>query len=152
VDLQKFLQAQFSVREATVKVPPALKDYFGDKWRVRALTAAELARANEVSQRTDSIKALVSAMAGNGDKAAAIRESLGLADEEVPADISRRIEMIAAGSVEPKLGFEHRDVAVRLAETFPTFFYELSNSILNLTGSGAEPGKPKRSTRTKASE
>jgi len=41
-------------------------------------------------------------------------------------------------------------VAVKLAETFPTVFYQLTNAITNLTGQGAEVGKPKRSGKTPA--
>jgi hypothetical protein len=44
-----------------------------------------------------------------------------------------------------------RDVAVKLTDTDPTLFYELTNKILSLTGSGKELGKPKRSTKTPAS-
>jgi len=152
MDLQKFLNAQFRAREAAIKLPPDLQSFFGETWKVRGLTAAELARSREASERSESLKALVSAMAGAGDKAEAIKTSMGLSDEEVPADISRRIEMLAAGSVEPKLGSENRDVAVKLAETHATTFYELTNRILELTGGGSEPGKPRRSTKTKASE
>jgi hypothetical protein len=152
MDLQKYLQAQFVAREAEVKVPPELADYFGKVWKVRGLTAAELARSREAGERGESLKALVTAMAGAGDKAEAIRTAMGLSNDDVPADISRRIEMLAAGSVEPKLGPENRDVAVKLAETHPTLFYELTNRVLELTGSGSELGKPKRSTRTQASE
>ena len=151
MDLQKYLQAQFTQREAAIKLPPDLHDYFGKEWRVRGLSAAELARSREAGERGENLKALVSAMAGGGDKAKAIRDSLGLSDDEVPSDISRRIEMLTAGSVEPKLGSELREVAVKLAETHATTFYELTNKILELTGSGSEPGKPKRSTKTPAS-
>ena len=77
-------------------------------------------------------------------------KAMGLASEDVPGDISRRIEMLAAGSVAPQLGADNRDVAVKLAENFPTVFYQLSNAILSLTGQGAEPGKPKRSGKTPA--
>ena len=85
-------------------------------------------------------------MAGAGDKAEAIRGAMGLSADEVPADVSRRIEMLTWGSVSPVLGMDGRDVAVRLGENFPTLFYQLTNRILELTGSGAELGKPKRST------
>ena len=91
-------------------------------------------------------------MAGDGDKAKAIRDAMGLSDEQIPADISRRIEMLTYGSVEPALGPDLREVAVKVAESYPTLFYELTNRILELTGSGAELGKRKRSTRTQASE
>jgi hypothetical protein len=154
MDLQKFLNASLSLRTETVEVPE-LKDFFGDaepKWTVRALTAAELGRANIAADRgQENLKALIEAMAGTGDKAEALRKAAGLSDQDVPADVSRRIEVLAAGSVDPVLGVENRDVAVRLAETFPTVFYNLSTKILSLTGQGAELGKPKPSGKTSKS-
>ena len=151
MDLQKFLNASLSSREAVIEVPE-LKGFFGEdepKWTVRGLTAAELGRANEAADRgQENIKALVDAMAGNGDKAAALRKTMGISDKDTPADVSRRIEMLAAGSVSPELGADNRDVAVRLAESFPTVFYSLTNQILSLTGQGAEVGKRKASGKT----
>ena len=150
MDLQQFLNAPLSLREAAVKVPE-LAEFFGESdpvWTVRALSAAELARANESAERgADNIKAMVEAMAGKGAKVDAIRAAMGLSDTDVPADITRRIDMLAAGSISPELGPDNRDVAVRLAETFPTTFYALTNQIINLTGQGAELGKRKRSTK-----
>ena len=152
MDLQKFLNAALRPREITIAVPE-LAEWFGEhepaEWVVRGLTAAELGRANQAAEHgLENVRALVAAMAGEGDKASAIRSAMGLSDEDVPADVSRRIEMLAAGSVAPELGSMNRDVAVRLAETFPTVFYNLTNHILTLTGQGAELGKPKRSTPT----
>lgn len=149
MDLQKFLNAALRPREASIEVPE-LAQWFGDGepavWVVRSLTAAELGRANQAAERgLENVKAMVAALAGDGDKAGAIRSAMGISDEDVPADVSRRIEMLAAGSVSPVLGSENRDVAVRLAETFPTVFYNLTNHILTLTGQGAEMGKPRRS-------
>ena len=153
MDLQKFLSAQLAPRQSTVDVPE-LAAWFGKEpaaWTVRGLTAAELSRANQAADRgLDNARAMVAALAGDGDKAAAIRTAMGLSNDDVPGDISRRIEMLAAGSVAPLLGGDNRDVAVKLAETFPTVFYQLTNAITNLTGQGAEVGKPKRSGKTPA--
>ena len=151
MNLAKFMEAKFSARESTANVPPALVDFFGETWTVRGLTAAELARSRESGNHTENLKALVAAFAGAGDKADAIKQSMGLSDAEVPEDIARRIEMLSIGSVSPELGADNRDVAVKLAETHPTFFYDLTNRILSLTGDGAELGKPKGSTKKAAS-
>lgn len=152
MDIQKFLNAALRPREASIEVPDLAQWFGADErpvWVVRGLTAAELGRANQAAERgLDNVRALVAAMAGDGDKAGAIRKAMGLSDEDVPADISRRIEMLAAGSVAPALGSDNRDVAVKLAETYPTVFYNLTNQILTLTGQGAEMGKPKRSGTT----
>lgn len=149
MDIAKFLNEQFTARTETVPVPE-LAGFFGEgekaEWTVRGVSGVELGRAKQSAERSqDSLKALAEALAGKGDKAEALRKTLGISDEEVPPDISYRIEMLTAGSVSPKLGPESRDVAVRLAETFPTVFYNLTNRILNLTGQGSELGKPKPS-------
>lgn len=155
MDLQKFLNANLKVREADIPVP-ALSSFFpkGKKpvWRVRALTAAEWGRAREAKDRSESMQAMVRAMSGDGDKGEELRKMLGVSDDEVPIDVSRRIEMLAIGSVDPELGSDNRDVAVRLAETFPIMFYELTNKIQELSGQGAELGKPKGSGKTRKSK
>lgn len=153
LDLQKFLNAALQPRQQTIDVPE-LHAWFATgsaaTWIVRSLTSSELARANQAAETgMENVRAMIAALAGTGtDKSGAIRQAMGLSDEDVPADVSRRIEMLTAGSVEPALGANQRDVAVRLAETFPGVFYRLTNAIINLTGQGAEPGKPKRSGPT----
>lgn len=155
MDLQKFLNESLSARTATVEVPE-LKDFFGNdkpEWTIKGLTAAELGRANLAADRgQENLKALVEAMAGSGDKVEALRKTMGISEQDVPSDVSRRIEILTAGSVNPKLGQENREVAVKLAETFPTVFYNLTNQILSLTGQGAEVGKRKPSGKTPKSE
>lgn len=155
MNLQRFLSAALAPRQLEVQTPELTGVLFDDAekpvWIVRGLTAAELGRAKQSSEEgLDTVKALVQAMAGDGDKAAQIRKAFGLGDDDVPQNISYRIEVLAAGSVSPVLGTENRDVAVKLAETFPTIFYDLTNQILNLTGQGAVLGKPKRSGKTSA--
>lgn len=153
MNLQRFLSAALAPRELDTAVPELAGTLFDDGekpiWTVRGLTAAELGRAKQASEEgLDTIKALVQAMAGDGDKAAQIRKAFGLGDDDVPQNISYRIEVLAAGSVSPALGAQNRDVVVKLAEAFPTTFYDLSNKVLNLTGQGAVLGKPKRSGKT----
>ncbi len=153
LDTNAFLAAALAPREQAVEVPE-LAAWFGEGepavWTVRGLTAAEIGRAKESCARgLENVRALVVAMAGEGgDKATAIRRAFGLSTEDVPEDVSRRIEMLAAASVSPVIGAENRDVAVKLAESFPTTFYRLSNTVDALTGQGAEMGKPKRSGAT----
>ena len=155
MNLQRFLSAALAPRQLEVDVPELAGLLFDDGekpvWTVRGLTAAELGRAKQASEEgLDTVKALVEAMAGDGDKAAQIRKAFGLGDDDVPQNISYRIELLAAGSVSPALGTENRDVAVKLAEAFPTVFYDLTNKVLTLTGQGAVLGKPKRSGKTTA--
>lgn len=157
MDLQKFLSTCFVHRQAEVEITQdALAQSLFDEgepriWVVRGLSSAEMGRVNEAAETNlDNVRAMVVAMAGEGDKAEAIRKAMGISADDVPRDTSRRIEMLTHGSVSPVLGSENRDVAVLLAEKFSTVFYSLTNHILNLTGQGAEVGKPKRSGQTPA--
>lgn len=154
MDLQKFMSAQATARETDVPVPE-LSSFFekGKKrvWRVRGLTGIELGRCRECRDRHETVAAMVKAIAGEGDKASELQKALGLADGEVPKDVSERIEVLAIGSVDPVIGDERRDVILRLVELYPVTFYTLTNKIQNLTGAGAELGKPKSSGKTRKS-
>lgn len=145
MDLQRFIAAALRPREAVVEVPE-LAEWFADgppQWTVRGLTAAELVRTRE--SNGDGLRTLVAALAGDGDKAQAIRAALGVSGDQVPPDVSRRIESLTIASLSPELGENNRDVAVKLAESFPIAFMKLTNTIDSLTVQGAEPGKSKRS-------
>lgn len=154
MDLQKFMSAQAKARETTIPVPE-LSSFFeeGKKavWTVRGLTGIELGRCREVRDRNETVAAMIRAIAGDGDKASEMQKALGLSDDEVPKDISERIEMLSIGSVDPVIGDNNRDVVLRLVELYPVTFYTLTNKIHNLTGSGAELGKPKSSGKTRKS-
>jgi hypothetical protein len=153
MDLDKFVAASLSPRTATIPVPE-LKAFFGGRdnaeWTVRGLTGTEMGRIKQAISKEgqEKLQALIEALAGAGDKAEALKAVMGTSGADTPEDVSRRIEMLAAGSVEPSLGPEKRDVAVKLAEAFPTIFYNLTQHILTLTGQGHEVGKPKRSGKT----
>jgi hypothetical protein len=113
VNVDAFLQATLAPRQASIDVPE-LSEYFGEEipvWIVRGLTAAEMGRCNEAADKgPENTKALIEALAGSGDKADALRKSMGISDGEVPTDVSRRIDMLAIGSVNPELGSGRRDV------------------------------------------
>jgi len=152
MDSSAFLKASFSPREASIDVPQ-LAEFFEDdspKWKVRSLTAAELARCNNAGETTKKTAALVQALS-EGPNADAIRKLAGIVDAGTPEDVSRRIQALVIGSVEPALSEENRDVAVKLAETFPMIFYALTNRIFELTGEGSEPGKRKASGKAQKS-
>jgi len=144
MDFDKFLSAPLSHKTEAFPVPE-LSDWFpegGAEWVVRGLTAAEMGRARAASTvGTDNAIAAIEALAGKGDKVESIRAMLGLSDKDVPEDVTRRIEMLLAGSVSPELGSGRRDVVVRLSEMYPNTFYQLTNAILSLTGQGPDLGK-----------
>lgn len=161
LDIDKFTSQHFNPREKDVPVPD-LAAFFKGKaeqdehgkdqppvWRVRMLTGPDLARANEAQQRNKDRNAIAqSLLSGDADKLTeGLREILGNGDS-VPDDTARRIEMLVLGSVAPECSHQ---LAVKLSDAFPVVFTQLTNEILKLTGQGAEPGKPKRSSGSKTS-
>ena len=150
-DAQAFTGASLKPRTEEVEVQP-LAQWFGEGekpvWVVRGLTGAELGRAHEAENRAKAVGAAVEAVASGNVQADSIKELLGLSGD-VPADVARRLSMLAQGSVEPAVDHE---LAVKLSEAHPTIFYHLTNRILSLTGAGAEPGKRKGSTPKPKSE
>lgn len=136
-DIAKFKTTKFKSREEAIKVPE-LKQFFNEGeevvWTVRGLTGDELAITNEATALNKNLSQLVDGIinGAGAEKIEAIKESLGLTDK-TPDDIVRRITMLKLGSVAPVVD---QQFAVRLADAFPTTFYNLTNHIINLTGKG----------------
>lgn len=161
-DFDKFTNQHFNPREKDVPVPD-LKPWFKGKaekdekgedkppvWRVRMLTGPDLARASEAQQQNRDRNAIAQGLlSGSEDKITeAVRELIGTG-ATVPDDTAKRIEMLVLGSVQPVCSHQ---MAVKIANTFPVVFTQLTNEIMKLTGLGSEPGKPKRSSAVKKSE
>lgn len=143
-DANQYLNTQLEPRTADIDVP-ALAAYFAEgdepKWRVRGLSANEMARSKDAQDKQRNGAALITALQG-GNKTEKVRElqsALGYSDD-THADIARRMELLAAGSVDPECPLE---LAVRLAEKHPVTFYKLTNSILDLSAMGAEEAEKK---------
>jgi hypothetical protein len=136
-----FERAQFKPRQESVSVP-ALADFFDSdpyEWIVRGLSANELNRALEAGQIQKDIGRVVEAIGQSGQQVEAIRKAIGLSNKTTPAEVAKRMEMLTAGSVEPKIELP---IAAKLAENFPIEFMQLTNTISRLTGSGSEMVKP----------
>lgn len=160
-DVGKFQATQFKPREKAVLVSD-LAPFFstnGKKadpkktfWTVRGLTAEELARVNEAStgetqKRYQAMMELLTTM-GKHSNMDGLEKWLGISDDS-PQEYVRRLEMLIAGSVEPKTD---RALAVRLADAFPIEFLRLTNTITELTGLGKQWGEPSDSGQTLESE
>ena len=148
-DLVKFDQAQFKERTIEVKVPELSNFFDKDEkqiWIVRGLTGHELAKVNEAVRANKDIDSILSGiMSGiHTEKIDAIRESLGLTDD-TPGDLVRRIAALRAASVEPVIS---QEISVKLADSFPTTFFLLTNKIFELTGEGKTLGESKASGET----
>jgi len=143
-DLEKFSQAQFTPRQEEVSLP-ALGDFFdGDPiWVVRGLTANEIARANDSAARNTHVDSMIKAItsASKSKQVEEFRKAFGVSDD-VHDEIIKRMEHLVIGSIEPKIELP---IAVKLPETFPIEFYDLTNKIMRLSGMGMEVEKPKPS-------
>ena len=156
MDLKALEKAALRHRTAVVAVPqladvPGLyADGEAAEWTVRGLSGQELGWVNEGQSRTEELRALVLALSGSGaeEKAAAVREFLGLDSDKVPPSVRRQVDILCLGSVNPAIGDENRQLVLVLATHYPGTFLKLVNKIEELTGLGSEPGKPKGSGKT----
>jgi hypothetical protein len=150
-DAKKFKTMKFETREGLVKVP-GLQDFFpeGEEavWKIRGLTGVELGRVNEASERYRNINAILEGLISSGatDKADSVKKLVGLGND-TPADIVKRIDMLVVASIDPQVD---EDLAVKFCEKYPVEFFDITNTIIKLTGQGHIPGKPRPSGETKA--
>lgn len=131
-DLEAFRKASFCPREVELSLD-ALSD-FGGAIKVRGLTAEDLARAEEASQKGKLVSDLVEKLAGSSgkEKASALLEGVGISGD-VPAMLAKRFEHVVLGVVEPKLSL---DDVVKLSQVYPIEFNMIANKIIELTGQG----------------
>lgn len=146
-DAAAFERADLKPRTRIVEVP-GLAAFFepGEpaRWTVRGLTASELQRAAEAKARQSSLESLADAFSGQGDKAEALRKLFHIS-ADVPGEIVKRIEMLEMGSVEPKIT---QSLCVKLAESYPVEFLQLTSAITELTGQGADYAKPNAASQS----
>jgi hypothetical protein len=142
----KFDRAEFKPRIKRILVE-ALAHFFDEgeapEWEVRGLSANELHRALEAGQRQRSVESIVKAIAQSADQASAVRKAIGLTTD-TPGEMAKRMEMLVLGSTSPQIELP---TAVKLAETFPIEFLQLTNEISELTGKGFDLVKPEAASQ-----
>ncbi|MCP4259087.1 MAG: hypothetical protein GY774_16500 [Planctomycetes bacterium] len=152
-DTRAFMKQTFAPREGEVPVP-ALKDFFPDgktpAWKVRGLTADEIARCNEAGERNKMVEAIAEALAAANkpDITDGIKKMLGVSSD-VHAEVAKRMEQAVIGSIDPEISLE---VAVKIATVAPVEFYDITNEILKLTGLGQVAGKSQPSGKEQTSK
>lgn len=148
-DIEKFAGSNFSYQAVDVKVPE-LSGFFDEGesavWQVRGLTGHELAKVNEAIKLNKDVGSILSGISSelHSEKIDAIKETLGINDTS-PDDLVRRISALRFASVSPEIT---QEIAVKLADSFPTIFYLLTNKIFGLTGEGKTLGESKASGET----
>lgn len=135
-DVAAFRKARFTQRETEVTLKALKAAGFGDgKFRIRGLTAAELAEAESAADKSKMLSRVVERLAGSDeDKVAALLDGIGLGGD-TPAVLAKKITHIQTGVIEPAMDIS--DV-VKLGETFPIEFGMLANAIYDLTGKGQQ--------------
>jgi len=151
-DVKAFNKVNLVPRTEKVEVP-ALAQWFGDdepEWEVRSLTFDELSKSDSASEKSKTLLKVVESLAGGSDedKARSLKDALGFG-EDTPENTIKRIEHLTYGSVNPTVTTQ---TAVKLAESFPAEFMLITNKIVELTGLGRVPGKPKSSGRKRVSK
>jgi len=152
-DIEKFSGSEFNYKVLDIKVP-TLKEFFEEDeptiWQVKGLTGHELAKVNEAIKLNKDVGSILSGISSeiHSEKIDAIKETLGINDTS-PGDLVRRISALVFASVAPVIT---QEIAVKLADSFPTVFYLLTNKIFELTGEGKSLGESKASGEIVTSE
>lgn len=138
-DVNAFKNAPWVHRTQDVPVPELASFFASDErpvWRVRNLTAPELARANNATSHLRRGAALAEALEADDTRGiiAATRELIGRGAARDP-EIPRRLEMLTAASVEPACDL---DLALVLCEHHCKTFYALTNAIFELSSQGSD--------------
>lgn len=139
-DADRLKRCVFKPRTETIPIAPLAK-LFGDgekpEFIVRGLTGEEYAHCIQAAKGYSQMEQIVAGILSGAaaDKVEAIRKALGLGDD-LPEDYARRIEFLIIGCVEPS-GLD-RESVVKIAAIAPIEFMWLTNSVMKLSGEGAE--------------
>lgn len=150
-DQERFCNTEFHPREEDFPAPQ-LSEFFGpdqeSAFRVRGLTARELASCEDAARRERAITVTLESLSSDSATSRAIKEAkdaLGVGNKQHP-DVSKRIEVFLLGCIQPA-GLNRRTV-VAIADRFPLLFFEITNKIQVLTGLGFDSKKPTPSGET----
>ena len=144
-DSKSFKKEKFKPRTDDVAVPD-LKRWFkkGAKvvWKVRGLSGKEVGATKMAAAKNKSLAGIMEMLksANVSEKTGAMEAIMDLGKDRITDDIAERLEQMVTGSVKPKCDL---DLAIKICESFPVDFYNITNRILKLTGLGMVPGEPK---------
>lgn len=135
LDLNAFKKAQFTPREMDLTLDALKEAGFGDGVvKIRGLTSAELAEAEEESDRSKILMGVAEKLAGTSkEKLEGLLDGLGVGNGEVPQSLAKKLCHVRSGMVEPEMGL---DDVIKLAEAFPIEFGQVARAIYSLTGKG----------------
>ena len=145
-DIKGFERTKFKRRTENFKVE-VLKEFFKDDeepvFIMQGLRHDEIAACNAAIKGNENLKVILQAAASHKPSIkAAIGDMIG-GSVGVPEDTQKRIMHLTYGSVKPKID---EGLAVKLAESFPVEFIQMTDLILKLTGEGMiAVKKPSRS-------
>lgn len=136
-NFDEFLNRKVIPRTEDIIVEPLAPFFDGNPvFKVRGLTGEELARCIQAAKSYSQLSGIVSGILSDSpkDKVNAIKSSVGLSDD-IPEDFAKRIEMMLVATLTPEN--LTREVVVKLGQVLPVEFMIITNTILTLTGQGA---------------
>lgn len=144
-----FMKSNLTPRTAEVLLPSLITWFDHDKdieekdkkatFKVKGLSGHEMALVYQAAEDNKKLDTAATVLAnGNTVALAQMRESMGLNATDTPESLVKRLKMLQLGSVEPKFD---NITAVKLAQSFPMEFYELTNLITQQTGMGYDVKK-----------
>ena len=154
-DSKAFMSTHFVPREEDFQITaPELIKFFGEKdnhfFKLRGLTGYEIGRVNEkVDNMPLRLKMFEKLIAGRSEEQIKAFEKIAGISKETPTEIARRIEHLVISAIDPPADYQF---ATKLCEDFGIEFYAITNKILEISGKGHVPGKPKPSGGTKKSK
>lgn len=148
-DLKKFSATNFVPRTASVPVPD-MAAFFGDDpkkavWKIRGLTGQEVGKCRETVEKNKKLSAVLEGIASEVPTKVKSAISDFVGGDRVADEVARRMEMVAIGSVDPKIDME---IAIKLCKVYPIEFWTIASRIDQLTAAGHIPGKARPSGKT----
>jgi len=138
-DTKKFSNQQFEPRFKDIPVPE-LMDFFEEGelpvWKIRCLSGPELGYCKNSAKNDKAIDSMLGLLVSENisEKVEGLRNlfDLGVKNNRI-GDIPERIHMLVQSSVDPICSLE---LAIKLSKVYPVVFYNLTNSILSISGKG----------------
>jgi hypothetical protein len=139
IRVEEMLSARLVPRTEDVPVPDLASWADGKPtWKVRGLNANELVKVDLANRRNDQKNALLAAFDGSMSEITDATKAFMGKGATIESEYVRWLKIFELGAVDPP-GSE--EVAVFLGENYPVVLKQLINTILALSGKGAEPEK-----------
>ena len=137
-DTKAFTRAKYVPRTKKISIS-SLKEFFADgdinEFVIRGLDIVEFVKTTEANKRNNNIDSVVRAFTIDREKVEAIKELLGVVSDDVPKEVSSRLETLVYGCIDPRFDLQQARI---FADRFPVDFWYITQEIMILTGLGMD--------------